>query len=123
MKYVIPFEQIRKEQIATAGGKGANLGEMTMAHIPVPAGAVLSAQAYDLFMEENQIDPKAYESGESLRDAIRNAPLPAEVEEEIRMYYEGLGVQARVAIRSSATAEDLEDASFAGQQETYLNVR
>ncbi|MCR4597777.1 MAG: phosphoenolpyruvate synthase [Acetatifactor sp.] len=123
MKYVLPFEEIRKGDVSSAGGKGANLGELTMAGIPVPRGVVLSAQAYDLFMERNNIRPENFESGAALRDCIRNATLPEEVETEIRAYYATLGENARVAIRSSATAEDLEDASFAGQQETYLNVR
>lgn len=122
MKYCIPFEEIRKEDVAIAGGKGANLGEMTAAGIPVPKGAVLTAAAYEKYMEENQISPDAYESAKELREAICRGKLPLELEKELEAYYEALGGQARLAIRSSATAEDLEDASFAGQQETYLNV-
>jgi pyruvate,water dikinase len=123
MKYVLPFKEIRKGNISSAGGKGANLGELTMAGIPVPGGVVLSAQAYDLFMERNDIQPKEFGSTEVLRDRIRAASLPEDVKAELAAYYETLGENARVAVRSSATAEDLEDASFAGQQETYLNVR
>lgn len=122
MKYCIPFEEIKKEDVAIAGGKGANLGEMTAAGIPVPKGAVLTAAAYEKYMEENQISPNDYESAEKLREAIRKGKLPEDLEKELDAYYEALGGQARLAIRSSATAEDLEDASFAGQQETYLNV-
>ena len=123
MKYVLPFEEIRKGDVASAGGKGANLGELVMAGIPVPGGVVLSAQAYDLFMEQGGIRTEDFESAADLRDCIRKTSLPIEVEKEIKSYYATLGENARVAVRSSATAEDLEDASFAGQQETYLNVR
>lgn len=122
MKYLMPFEEIRKENVSLAGGKGANLGEMTAAGIPVPRGAVLLAPAYDLFLEENQIRPEAYEDGAQLRGAIREGVLPEEIAREVMQYYASLGENRRVAVRSSATAEDLEDASFAGQQETYLNV-
>ena len=83
MKYCIPFEEIRKEDMAIAGGKGANLGEMTAAGIPVPKGAVLAAAAYEKFMEENQISPEAYESAQELREAIRKGKLPRELETEI----------------------------------------
>lgn len=123
MKYVLPFEEIKKEDVLRAGGKGANLGELTSAGIPVPSGVVLSAGAYELFMEKNRIKPETYENAEELRKSIRESSLPKEVENEIKECYMALGDNPRVAIRSSATAEDLEDASFAGQQETYLNIR
>ena len=122
MAYLIPFEEIRKDDVANAGGKGANLGEMTGAGIPVPKGAVLGASAYLRFMEENEIAPEACNDAEELRNRIRRGELPKEIKEEIKAYYEALGGKTRLAVRSSATAEDLEDASFAGQQETYLNV-
>ena len=122
MQYVIPFEEIKKEDVLTAGGKGANLGEMTAAGIPVPRGAVVSAKGYDLFMTENNIDPAVFENPSELRNTIKKGKLPIELEGEVRNYYALLGAGTRVAVRSSATAEDLEDASFAGQQETYLNV-
>ena len=122
MKYCVPFEEIRKEDVASAGGKGANLGEMTAAGIPVPQGAVLTAAAYEKYVEENGITPEAHNDAEELRNCIRKGNLPKEIKNELTAYYEALGGNARLAIRSSATAEDLEDASFAGQQETYLNV-
>lgn len=122
MRFIKKFNEIKKEDIATAGGKGANLGEMTRAGIPVPPGAVLTAEAYDLFMEANGIDPKDYENAAEIRKAILSAEIPSEIEQEIRGFNDSLGTETRVAVRSSATAEDLEDASFAGQQETYLNV-
>ena len=122
MKYCIPFEEIRKEDVAIAGGKGANLGEMTAAGIPVPQGAVLTAAAYEKYVEENGITPETYNDAGKLRNCIRKGNLPKVIKNELTAYYEALGGSARLAIRSSATAEDLEDASFAGQQETYLNV-
>ena len=123
MKYLITFDEIGKDDIAIAGGKGANLGEMTHAGIPVPRGAVLTAEAYDLYMQDNYIDPDTYEEASRIREAILSGVIPAEITQEVKDYYDGLGSSVRVAVRSSATAEDLEDASFAGQQETYLNVR
>ncbi|MBP5332026.1 MAG: phosphoenolpyruvate synthase, partial [Lachnospiraceae bacterium] len=122
MKYLRLFNEIGKNDITIAGGKGANLGEMTQAGIPVPPGAVLTAEAYDSFMEANGIDPLVFVKASLIRKAILQAGIPSEIEQEIREYYAGLGESSRVAVRSSATAEDLEDASFAGQQETYLNV-
>lgn len=129
-RFMLRFEEIRKEDIAAAGGKGANLGEMTNAGIPVPPGAVLTAAAYDRFMDFNGIIPEQMLNGaesessaaEQIRNAIRKGTLPDEIQEELSAFYQTLGGNARVAVRSSATAEDLEDASFAGQQETYLNV-
>ena len=129
-KYILIFDEIKKQDVAIAGGKGANLGEMTNAGIPVPPGAVLCAAAYDKYMAENKIDTgKIMEFAESdeaasanIREAIRRGKLPEDIKKQIVSFYETLGGDARVAVRSSATAEDLEDASFAGQQETYLNV-
>ena len=123
--YLVPFETITKEDVARVGGKGANLGELTKARIRVPSGAVLNSDAYRLYMKENQIDEETMseeKGGSALREAIKNGELPAAIEEELLAFYRGLGKNARVAVRSSATAEDLSDASFAGQQETYLNV-
>ncbi len=122
MKYLRAFSEIGKDDIALAGGKGANLGEMTKAGIPVPAGAVLTAKAYDIFMHENKIDVDGQDDPALIRNAILSASIPSDVEQELRDFYLSQGKEIRVAVRSSATAEDLEDASFAGQQETYLNV-
>ncbi|MCR5734813.1 MAG: phosphoenolpyruvate synthase, partial [Lachnospiraceae bacterium] len=122
-KYIKLFEEIGKEDVDEAGGKGANLGEMTKAGIPVPPGGVLLSGAYDVYMSSNGIDPLTYDKAADLRNAIIQGTIPKEAEDEIRGFYEALcGKGSRVAVRSSATAEDLEDASFAGQQETYLNV-
>ncbi|MCR5109196.1 MAG: phosphoenolpyruvate synthase [Lachnospiraceae bacterium] len=131
------FDEIRKEDIGTVGGKGANLGEMTAAGFLIPGGFVVTSDAYKKFIEDNGLKEYIKESPEAsgndeqrlwavagaLRKRIINAKLPDEVRDAIRDGYKGLGEPERVAIRSSATAEDLEDASFAGQQETFLNVR
>lgn len=132
-KYILGFDEIGKEDVAVAGGKGANLGEMTKAGISVPPGAVLCAEAYDRYMEENHIDvseilerePTDEAAAKTIREKILNGTFPEEVKEQMIAFYESLNgtdANARVAVRSSATAEDLDDASFAGQQETYLNV-
>ena len=129
-KYVLHFSDIRKHDIAIAGGKGANLGEMVCAGFPVPLGAVVTAHAYGQFMEENGISiSEIMENTESTKNAaayirktIVSGEIPADIKEQIIGFYLMLGANARVAVRSSATAEDLDDASFAGQQETYLNV-
>lgn len=133
MKYILNFMEMGKEDVAIVGGKGANLGEMTRAGIRIPAGVVVTSKAYQYFMMENNIDvfailkEKREHAGAVLQNKILAAEFPKELKEEITGYYRNLtgetGEEARVAVRSSATAEDLEDASFAGQQETYLNVR
>lgn len=119
--YIKRFEDITKEDVKTAGGKGANLGEMTRAGIQVPPGGVLTVPAYEQFMKQNQIavtgEPAA------IRRAILDGELPEDVKAEVTAFYRSMGGNVRIAVRSSATAEDLADASFAGQQETYLNIR
>lgn len=144
-KLVLWFEELRKEDVPLVGGKCANLGEMINAGIPVPPGFAVSAYAYKLFLEETGIaekvysiiretvkdpnDPKQYEeASRKIRDLIESTPIPSYIEKAIKEYYELLNkrvgaVEAFVAVRSSATAEDLPDASFAGQQETFLNVK
>ena len=129
-KYILMFNEIGKQDVAVAGGKGANLGEMTNAGIHVPQGAVLCAGAYDRYMEENNIhvseimehEKNSELAAKKIRDEIIGGNLPDDVRNQVVSFYETLGANSRVAVRSSATAEDLEDASFAGQQETYLNV-
>ena len=137
MNTVLNFQEIKKEDVMTAGGKGANLGEMTAAGIAVPGGFVVTADAYKVFIKENHLEEmfrrelteagkdeaKLLDAAKKFRHAISKGKLPEEVEKTVREKYAQLGEQARVAVRSSATAEDLPDASFAGQQETYLNVR
>jgi pyruvate,water dikinase len=144
-KLVLWFEELTKDDIPVAGGKNASLGEMTQAKIPVPPGFAVTAYAYKRFITETQIaqeiyqtinetvtdpeDPKQYEeASKKVRKLIEAAEIPKEVEEAIKEAYQKLGkkihaTNVEVAVRSSATAEDLPDASFAGQQETFLNVK
>lgn len=143
-RYVFPFSQLRMTDVDRVGGKNASLGELlsqlTDAGIRVPDGFATTAEAFRLFIKESGLedriakrlaaldveDVKALaEAGAEIRRWIEEAPFPAELEKEIRAFYEWLKDgqdEISVAVRSSATAEDLPDASFAGQQETYLNV-
>lgn len=137
MSMVLDFHEIRKDDVMTAGGKGANLGEMTAAGIAVPDGFVITADAYRTFLKANNLEEtftqelrkagrdeaKLLEAAKKFRELIGQGKLLEEVESAVRKKYAQLGEQVRVAVRSSATAEDLPEASFAGQQETYLNVR
>ena len=140
--YVVKFEDLSKSDIGIAGGKGANLGELTQAGIPVPPGFVVTAQAYEYFMDEAGIndkvmsildeidinDTKALQAAaEEIKKIIVEAPIPDDLVLFIREYYNELCQRVGeddtdVAIRSSATAEDLPEASFAGQQDTFLHV-
>ncbi len=142
---VIWFEDLRKTDIPSVGGKNANLGEMINAGIPVPPGFATTAYSYKKFIEEKGIsekiyaiitetvtdtnDPKQYEAAsKKIRELIESTLVPKDVEEAIRHAYKELCKRLNVnevfvAVRSSATAEDLPDASFAGQQETFLNVK
>ncbi len=151
------FSELNKNSGPVAGGKGANLGEIYNAKIPVPPGFVVTAQAYDYFIEKAEIKKKISEilgkinyedtkqleeSTKKIRELIENSKFPKEMEEEILESYEHLGASNLdlaegsaldilnnasepifVAVRSSATTEDLADASFAGQQDTYLNIK
>ena len=133
---ILDFKEIKKEDVLTVGGKGANLGEMVSIGCPVPAGFVITADTYQEFIEQNQIKAKIAAVRErteadtekvlvwaaNIREKIKNGNFSTQVEQEIRAKYAALGKNVRVAVRSSATAEDLPEASFAGQQETYLNV-
>lgn len=140
-KFVVWFDEVDKEDIAQVGGKGANLGEMTKVGFPVPPGFIVTAEAYTHFLDVSRLrakmetilhgldvsDSKALESAsKKVRDLITNSSFPREIANDIIHAYfkldRGLVKHAYVAVRSSATAEDLPDASFAGQQETYLNV-
>lgn len=135
--YILKFSEITKVDITKAGGKGANLGEMIQAGMAVPDGFVLTADAYRKFTEDNeselQISASLKEAGQDekkllacaaqLREKIMTCKLPEEIKREVEEAYVAMGENTRAAVRSSATAEDLPEASFAGQQETYLNVR
>ena len=142
---VLWFEKLRKTDIPSVGGKNANLGEMTSASIPVPPGFAITAYAYKKFIEETNIAAKIYEiiaetvtdkndpaqyevASKKIRELIESTPMPKEIETAVKNAYEEMNrkldiKETFVAVRSSATAEDLADASFAGQQETFLNIR
>ncbi|MFO1195854.1 MAG: phosphoenolpyruvate synthase [Burkholderiaceae bacterium] len=144
-RFVVPFEALRMTDVESVGGKNASLGEMisqlAQAGVRVPGGFATTAHAFREFLEHSRLteriasrlrglnteDVKALaECGAEIRGWVARAPLPARLEQEIREHYARLVADAGgaipVAVRSSATAEDLPDASFAGQQETYLNV-
>jgi pyruvate,water dikinase len=146
MKFVKWFEEIGAQDVGLVGGKNASLGEMirNLANkgISVPSGFAITVQGYKDMIEQSGIGPKIKEAlagldtrnmrnlaerGEKIRNLIAHSSLPKGLEDEIRTCYrkmeEKFGKNVDVAVRSSATAEDLPTASFAGQQETYLNVR
>jgi pyruvate,water dikinase len=122
MKYIRRFSEIKKEDVFIVGGKGANLGEMFNAGLPVPDGFCVTGDAFDEYMKRNGLVQETPAYDEMLCSLVAAGQFWAELEQEIAECYAGLGLNSRVAVRSSATAEDLPEASFAGQQETYLNV-
>src|SRR3990167_6528229 len=157
-KFVAWFSELNKDSKAIAGGKGANLAEIFNIGMPVPPGFVVTAQAYEYFIEKAKIKEKIreklssidYENTKQLdlitkeiRELILKSPLPEDISEAILEDYANLDVEELelrkkgaaidlitkspepvfVAVRSSATAEDLAEASFAGQQDSFLNVK
>jgi rifampicin phosphotransferase len=124
MKTVVPLSDLTRNDLATAGGKAANLGELVRAGFPVPNGFVVTTDAYATVIQPLDLNiPERIGAGEgaSVRADIETAPMPAELRTEIANAYAALGA-VPVAVRSSATAEDLPGAAFAGQQDSYLNV-
>jgi len=153
-QYIAWFDEIDKNDIARVGGKGANLGEMCKADIPVPYGFVVTSNAYFDFIKESKIDSlirdrlKIYqykdprslqETAKYIQKLIIGKPIPEKIAREVTHAYLNLVINTKksksvvqkissimkepyVAVRSSATAEDLPEASFAGQQSSYLNV-
>ncbi|MEI6222041.1 MAG: phosphoenolpyruvate synthase [bacterium] len=140
-QHILWFDQIRKTDIPVVGGKGANLGELISIGINVPEGFVISAQSFFYFLDKANIreainsrllslDPNDSTSllhaAQEAKTMIQNAQIPEDIEVEILSSYHKLSSPENrfpaVAVRSSATAEDLPDASFAGQQATFLNV-
>jgi len=135
------FDDLRKADVDYAGGKGANLGELTHAGVPVPPGFVVGAPAYAMFCDEHGLrdrigaalshvdsdDTAALESAaQGVREMVRTEPMPDSIRAAIVEAYERLAgdnPSLAVAVRSSATAEDTESASFAGMNETFLNVQ
>ncbi len=130
------FSEVGREDLGLVGGKGANLGELTRASIPVPPGFVVTADTYFRFIDQAGLEPAIRKElfnldvhdsrtlndrAANIRRRIIESPMPPHLADEIREAYRELG-EGPVAVRSSATAEDLPDASFAGQQSTFLNV-
>ncbi len=146
MKYTQWFNEIGKGNIPNVGGKAANLGEMVNAGFPVPMGFAITINAFEEFLESaerrgkkahiariiSKVNPKDTEELEKVsilvRDVVESTPVPEHIRDEIVEAYETLcdrvGYEnVPVAVRSSATAEDVPDASFAGQQDTYLWIK
>jgi len=146
MNYIRWFEEIGAADVGLVGGKGANLGEMVQASLPVPPGFCLTAEAYRDFVQATGLDRRIGEiladtdqhdpvdvaaKSALIRETIVEQEVPVDIAQQIRHSYARLARElgtedvawASVAVRSSATAEDLPTASFAGQQDTYLNVR
>lgn len=161
-KNIVWFEEVGKEDVGLVGGKGANLGEMSNARLPIPYGFVLTSNAYFEFIAHNGLAPKIkkflasvntdnphelQQASKEIQKIILEADVPASISKSVVEYYKNLTTKEEeyfsksssvaskftkalkhvyrpvaVAVRSSATAEDLPGASFAGQQETYLNV-
>jgi rifampicin phosphotransferase len=115
---VLDLGELRAGDLPKVGGKAANLGELIAAGLPVPGGFCVTTDAYAEVATGVDTDAPP----ERVRDALRAAPVPDGVAAAVRAAYRGLGDDVPVAVRSSATAEDLPTASFAGQQDTYLNV-
>jgi pyruvate,water dikinase len=142
--FVIGLDKIGRQDVNTAGGKGANLGEITKAGIPVPKGFVVATSSFDKLIDMHNLDTKIQEiitttnvddtsalleASLRLKDMILTCPVPPEVESKVIEAYGRLSGHDRnqskvlVSVRSSATAEDLPTASFAGQQASFLNVK
>ncbi len=143
MDYIRWFDQLSKDDVGLAGGKGANLGELAKIGIPVPPGFVLTANAYWRFIDHNHLREKIVEilnntnisdptsllkASEDIQNLFINGEIPEDLKNAIIENYINLSKifneeNTYVAVRSSATAEDLPNASFAGQQATFLNVK
>ncbi|MGL6079681.1 phosphoenolpyruvate synthase [Methyloversatilis discipulorum] len=141
-RYVIPFEQLRMTDVESVGGKNASLGEM-ISQLPksvrVPGGFATTAEAFREFLAQDGLADRIHaalealdvddvnalaRTGAQIRQWMMDTPFPAQLEADIRSFYAQLDAAGNgsFAVRSSATAEDLPDASFAGQQETFLNI-
>jgi phosphoenolpyruvate synthase/pyruvate phosphate dikinase len=136
--HVLFFEQVDRSSLPYVGGKGANLGELSKAGFPVPGGFCVTTYAYKDFIatspemdslldELNAMDPNDLNQlrklGERIRTHLQQLEIPAQLRKEILQAWESVGKEYAYAVRSSATAEDLPTASFAGQQDTYLNIK
>ena len=134
--FIIFFNNINSSDLLKVGGKGANLGELTKAGFEVPPGFCLTTKAFtafiakateDIYLRLNDVSPDNLEHlrdvGRSIRSYLSGVPVPEGIEKALVEAWKNLGENHAYAIRSSATAEDLPNASFAGQQDTYLNIR
>src|SRR5436190_24145178 len=140
MRYVLPLESLRMTDVATVGGKNASLGELisqlAASGVRVPGGFATTAQAFEDFLTHNKLRERIQDAlakidvddvealakaGAAIRGWVAEGKIPPELEKQIRAEYARVAGSSRAsfAVRSSATAEDLPDASFAGQQETY----
>lgn len=137
MTFIKQFKEISKKDVSIAGGKGASLGEMTKAKFPVPQGFVIVAQAYEQFLQETKTKEKITKllknldventeqldkTANQIQKIICEQKFPENLKKEILKSCKELG-KSFVAVRSSATTEDLPSASFAGQQATFLNIK
>ncbi|MDE2967229.1 MAG: phosphoenolpyruvate synthase [Chloroflexota bacterium] len=135
-QHIVWFAEVGRDAVPLVGGKGANLGELTQAKIPVPPGFVVTTRAYREFINHSGLDhilrrildglnvdddERLNATADAVQHAIEQAEMPASMQQEITTAYAQLG-EGPVAVRSSATAEDLAEASFAGQQATFLNI-
>lgn len=142
-KYVIPFTELGMQDVPVVGGKNASLGEMichlSKAGVKVPGGFATTAEAFREFLSQGGLDKKIeatlsklnvedvsalQAAGQEIRGWIKDSPFQPELKDAVLEHYQQLsnGQDCAVAVRSSATAEDLPEASFAGQQETFLNI-
>lgn len=134
---VVWLEDVSRRDISLVGGKGANLGEITKLGIPVPPAFIVTSHSYLHFLERPGLIQKIrrtldtldinqntqlQKASSQIKESIISAPMPSSIDEAIRKAYHQLG-SVLVAVRSSATAEDLPEASFAGQQRTFLNIK
>src|SRR3989344_4615445 len=134
--FILPFKKLKATDANMAGGKGASLGEMTQAGIPVPPGFVVLSTTFDKFIEEahlgteiaavlDTVDRKEIHTvegaSEKIQALIHEAEMPRDIAEDIQKYFKELDCQF-VAVRSSATSEDSAEAAWAGQLDSYLNT-
>jgi pyruvate,water dikinase len=137
MNFIIPLSELKQTALTIAGGKGANLGALIAAGLPVPPGLCVTTEAYCAFVNSNGLqvqiasildaarldDPATLEAAsQEIRARFTAGYIPLELASQIQTGYLTMGASTPVAVRSSATAEDLPDMSFAGQQDTYLNI-
>ncbi|MGK7376199.1 phosphoenolpyruvate synthase [Planococcus sp. 1R117A] len=136
-KYVLNFTEINRNHLPLVGGKGANLGELAGAGFPVPTGFCVTTSAYrkliqsstkmeELFALLDKLSPEEFDQirlvASQIREHLVSLPMPEDIKREILSAWKSAGEKQSYAVRSSATAEDLPNASFAGQQDTFLNV-